>query len=58
MTAPALVKSADLKRMATVAKRENVTVWVEIDGRRFGVSPDIQDINRQKKVDLPDDFAL
>jgi len=58
MTAPALVKSADLKRMAMIAKRENVTVWVEIDGRRFGVSPDIQDINRQKKVDLPDDFAL
>lgn len=58
MTTPALVKSADLKRMATIAKRENVTVWVEIDGRRFGVSPDIQDINRQKKVDLPDDFAL
>jgi hypothetical protein len=58
VTTPALVKSADLKRMANIAKRENVTVWVEIDGRRFGVSPDIQDINRQKKVDLPDDFAL
>lgn len=52
MTTPALVKSADLKRMATIAKRENVTVWVEIDGRRFGVSPDIQ--SKSKRDDLDD----
>lgn len=58
MTAPALVRSADLKRMATIAKREGVTVWVEVDGRKFGVSPDIPDNHRPAKVELPDDFAF
>lgn len=57
MTTPALVKQSELKRMATIAKREKVTVWVEIDGRRFGISPETTEAN-QKKVDLPDDFAL
>lgn len=58
MTAPALVRSSDLKRMAEVAKSKNVTVWIEIDGRRVGVSPDIPVNHRAAKVELPDDFAL
>lgn len=58
MTSPALVRTADLKRMADVAKSKGVTVWMEIDGRRVGVSPDIPDIHRPTKVELPDDFAL
>lgn len=58
MTAPALVKSADLKRMADVAKTKGVTVWIEINGRRVGVSPDIPAVHKEDKVELPDDFAL
>jgi len=46
MTASALVKQSDLKRMAAIAKSQGVTVWIEIDGKRVGVSPDIQDINK------------
>jgi hypothetical protein len=59
MTTPALVKSADLKRMADIAKAKGVTVWIEtVDGRRVGVSPDIHDIHRPKAVDLkPEDFT-
>ncbi|MDW9843562.1 hypothetical protein GOB05_27000 [Sinorhizobium meliloti] len=58
MTAPALVKAADLKRMADVAKSKGVTVWIEINGRRVGVTPDIQDIHKPETVDLkPEDFT-
>ena len=59
MTSPALVRSGDLKRMATIAKREGVTVWIEApDGRKIGVSPNIPDTHKAKDDDLPDDFAL
>lgn len=59
MTTPALVRSGDLKRMATIAKREGVTVWLETaDGRKIGVSPNIPDNHKAKPDDLPDDFAL
>ncbi len=30
--------------MADVAKAKGGTVWIEINGRRVGVSPDIQNI--------------
>ena len=39
MTKKALVNQADLKRMAAVAKSEGVVVSVEVDGRKFSVSP-------------------
>ncbi|WP_421360308.1 hypothetical protein [Agrobacterium rosae] len=39
MTKKAMVTQADLKRMATIAKSEGVVVSVEIDGRKFSVSP-------------------
>ena len=58
MTSPAIVRSADLKRMADVAKSKGVTVWIEIDGRRVGVSPDIQDIHRPAAVDEPEVVRL
>ena len=58
MTAPAFVRSADLKRMADIAKAKGVTVWIEIDGRRVGVSPDIQDMHRPKEVDEPEVVRL
>lgn len=48
MTAPALLKKADLKRMATIAKSEGVTVWIEINGQRVGISPDAAE-DRQKE---------
>lgn len=40
MTAPALVKSADLKRMADVAKMKGVRVEMEIDGKIIRVMPE------------------
>ncbi|HEV7319445.1 MAG TPA: hypothetical protein VGO04_12655 [Ensifer sp.] len=42
MTARAAIKAADLKRMADVAKSKGVTIWIEVNGQRVGVSPDIQ----------------
>ncbi|WP_457663651.1 hypothetical protein [Sinorhizobium medicae] len=56
MTTPALVKSADLKRMADVAKSKGVTVWIEINGRRVGVSPDIPSTDGKKPVAKDEDF--
>ncbi|KQZ96884.1 hypothetical protein ASD74_06415 [Rhizobium sp. Root564] len=39
MTKKAAILQADLKRMAAIAKSEGVVVSVEVDGRRFSVSP-------------------
>ncbi|NTG73236.1 hypothetical protein G6M02_07820 [Agrobacterium rhizogenes] len=58
MTASALIKESDLHRMAKIAKRDGVTVWVEVDGKKIGVSPDIPAIHKPNKVELPDDFAF
>lgn len=58
MTAPALVKSADLKRMADIAKTKGVTVWIEINGRRVGVSPDIPKIHNPDEVDEVEEVRL
>ena len=58
MTTPALVKSADLKRMADVAKTKGVTVWIEINGRRIGVSPEIPAIHSETPVEKYEDFDL
>ncbi|MBB4103543.1 hypothetical protein [Allorhizobium borbori] len=51
MSAPALIKQADLKRIAAVARSENVTITIEIGGGKFTVSPIIQDIHTSKAVD-------
>ncbi|WP_179875520.1 hypothetical protein [Sinorhizobium sp. BJ1] len=56
MTTPALVKAADLKSMADVAKAKGVTVWIEINGRRVGVSPDIPSTSGEKPVEKHEDF--
>jgi hypothetical protein len=45
MTSTATVKKADLRRLAAVAKEAGVSAWVEVDGKKFGVSPDIPDIH-------------
>lgn len=50
MTARAKVSQADLKRMATVAKSENVTVEIEVDGRKIRVVPVIPDNNSPAAV--------
>ncbi|QRM44017.1 hypothetical protein [Rhizobium sp. BG4] len=39
MTATAVVKQSDLKRMAAVANEQNVCVEIEIDGRIVRVLP-------------------
>ncbi|QIG70431.1 hypothetical protein EVB88_047 [Rhizobium phage RHph_N28_2] len=58
MTRAAIVKEADLHRMAKVAKRDGVRVEIEIDGKIIRVSPDIPDNNSQKRVDMkPEDFT-
>ena len=41
MTTPALVKSADLKRMAEIAKATGMRVEIERDGVIVRVAPDI-----------------
>ncbi|MGZ2449647.1 hypothetical protein ACVIRO_002401 [Rhizobium ruizarguesonis] len=41
MTASALLRRSDLKRMADIAKSEGVRVSIEIDGRIISISPDI-----------------
>jgi len=56
MTARATIKAADLKRMADVAKLKGVTVWVEINGRRVGVSPDTSVTPGEKPVEKYEDF--
>lgn len=58
MTKRAFISKADLRRMARVAKLEGVTVWVEIDGKKVGVSPNIPETLKPKTVELPDDFAF
>lgn len=58
MTATALIKESDLKRMAKIAKTQGVTVWIEINGNRVGVTPDIPAIHSPQAVDLqPEDFT-
>ncbi|HWU60836.1 MAG TPA: hypothetical protein VN112_02305 [Ensifer sp.] len=40
MTSKAFIKTADLLRMAKVAKEFDVVVWYEANGVRIGVSPE------------------
>ncbi len=51
MTAPALVKQSELKRMAAIAKSEGVTVSIEVGGKIIKVSPTIPDNHIQPPVD-------
>lgn len=58
MTAKALIKQAEWRRMAAVAKETGLSAWVEVDGKKFGVSPDIPAIHSPGPVDnSPQDFA-
>jgi hypothetical protein len=55
---PALIKQAELRRMANIAKSEGVCVSVEVNGKIFTVSPDIPDNHKREPVALPDDYAF
>jgi hypothetical protein len=56
VTTPALVKSADLKRMAAIAKRDGVRVEIEINGKIIRVAPDIPAIHTHRSVEKEADF--
>ena len=58
MTNRALIREADLIRMARVAKREGVTVWMEIDGKKTGVSPDVSANSRQEEIYDDEEICL
>jgi hypothetical protein len=58
MTSKAIVKAADLKRMANIAKANNVTVWIEIDGKRIGISPEMPAVQATKPLAKYEDFDL
>lgn len=49
MTKKCVVSQADFMRMASAAKQTGMTVWVEVDGRKYGVSP--PDTDRRSKID-------
>jgi hypothetical protein len=56
MTTPALVKSADLKRMAAIAKQTGMRVEVEKNGTIIRVAPDIPAIHKEQPVARYEDF--
>lgn len=58
MTAPALIKQAELRRMAAVAKKDGVRVEVEVNGKIFRISPDIPDSHRLKPIEKYEDIAF
>lgn len=58
MTAPALIKQAELHRMAVIAKRDGVRVEVEVDGKIFRVAPDIPANNKPSPVVKYEDIAF
>lgn len=57
MTAPAIINKAELTRMATVAKEQNVAITAEINGRKFTVSPVMPEIHKSSAVDLVEDYG-
>lgn len=58
MTSPALVKTADLKRMANIAKQTGMRVEIEVNGKIIRVAPDIPAIHSDKPVAKYEDFDL
>jgi hypothetical protein len=58
MTGTALVRRSDLKRLADIAKVTGMRVEIVVNGVIVRVDPDIPNINKPERVELPDDFAL
>lgn len=52
MTAPALVKQSELKRMAAIAKSEGVPIELEVEGRIYRVLPDIPNSHNAEPIDI------
>jgi hypothetical protein len=52
MTAPALVKQSELKRMAAIAKSEGVPIELEVEGRIYRVLPDIPANHNAQTIDI------
>lgn len=48
MTAPAAIKQADLRRMASIARSEGVRIEMEIGGKIIRVMPDIPVIHSEE----------
>lgn len=58
MTTPALIKQAELRRMANIAKSEGARVSVEVNGKIFTVTPDIPDNHKAKPIENYEDIAF
>lgn len=58
MSAPVLIKRSDLNRMADIALARGVTVWIEINGKRIGVSPDFHKVEATRKIAQADEINL
>lgn len=52
MTASALVKQSELKRMAAIAKSEGVPIELEVEGRIYRVLPDIPSSHNAETIDI------
>lgn len=52
MTARAALKQSDLKRFATVAKDQDMTIEVEIDGKVIRFIPGIPNVRPQPHNDV------
>ena len=51
MTARTLIKTADAKRLAQIAKSEGIAVVVEVDGKKVSFIPETPAIHSQQAVD-------
>lgn len=58
MSAAALIKEADLKRMARVVRESGVRIDVVVDGKLIRVAPDIPDNHKPSQDTIPDDFSF
>lgn len=58
MSAPVLIKRSDLNRMADIAIARGVTVWIEINGKKIGVSPEPHTAEASRKVAKVDEINL
>lgn len=58
MTTPALIKLADARRLAKIAKSEGVAVSIEMDGRTITFFPDFHWPGIAERVDEWEDITL
>lgn len=58
MSAPVLIKRSDLNRMADNAIARGVTVWIEVNGKRIGVSPDFHKRQPEQSLAKDDEINL